>query len=192
MTTPLFIAAERFDPTHGEKWRKYYEWAKIPALAEVVSLDTLLCRHIIKEFLDEDWQHIVCEDFRLDYFLHLDYLKQRIQGVPRRNVLGLYRNPEARITVAPASGDFCFVGYDLIDEETQISALTNCGGFPDVFRNDELNRFGLIDGFGRAREVRRLLAECYPDEAHARCEMYALWRLNESEPDGARNGGVAV
>ncbi len=191
MTTPLFIATNRFDPTDGEKWRKYCEWAKIPALVEVVSLDTLLCGHIIKEFQDEDWQQIVCEDFRLDYFLHLDYLKQRIQGVPHRNVLGLYRNPEAHITVAPAFGDFCFVGYDLIDEATQISALTNCGGFPDVFRNDELNRFGLIDAFGRAREVRRLLAERYPDEAHAQCEMYALWRLHESEPDGARNSGVA-
>ncbi len=187
MTTPLFIATERFDPSDGEKWQKYYEWAKIPALTEVVSLDALLCGHIIKEFLDEDWQHIVCENFRLDYFLHLDYLKRRIQDVPRRNILGLYRNPQIHIAVAPAAGDFGFVGYDLIDEETQISALTNCGGFPDVFNNEELNRFGLVDSFDRAREVRRLLAECHPEEAHAQCEMYALWRLNESEPAAAGN-----
>jgi hypothetical protein len=50
MLTPLFIATERFDPTDGEKWQKYCEWAKIPALVEVVSLDALLCGHIIKEF----------------------------------------------------------------------------------------------------------------------------------------------
>ena len=77
MTTPLFLATERFDPTEGEKWQKYCGWARIPALVEVVSLDATLCGHIIKEFQDEDWQHIVCEDFRLDYFLHLDYLKRK-------------------------------------------------------------------------------------------------------------------
>ena len=188
MTTPLFIATERFDPSDGEKWQKYCEWANIPGLVEVVSFDWLLCKHLIKEFRDEDWHHIVCEDFRLDYFYHLDYLKERIQDVTRRNVLGLYRNPEAHITVPPAPGDFGFIGYDLIEEQTQISALTNCGGFPDVFRNDELNRFGLIDCFERACEVRRLLAERHPEEAHAGCEMYAIWRLKESEPDGAANG----
>ena len=73
------------------------------------------------------------------------------------------------------------MGYDLIDDQTQVSALTNCGGFPDVFRNDELNRFGLIDEFNRAREVKTQLAERYPEEAHAKCEMYAIWRLNESK-----------
>lgn len=187
MTTPLFIATERFDPADGEKWQKYCKWAKIPALAEVVSLDTLLCGHIIKEFQEEDWQHIVCEDFRLDYFLHLDYLKRRIQDIPRRNILGLYRNPEAHITVAPASDDFCFVGYDLIEEATQISALTNCGGFPDVFQNKELNKFGLIYGFDRARDVRRLLAERHSEEPHAQCELYSLWRLRESDAGNSRH-----
>jgi hypothetical protein len=183
MTTPLFIATERFDPLDGEKWQKYFEWAKIPALVEVVSLDASLCRHLIEEFQDEDWRHIVCEDFRLDYFYHLDYLKQRIQNVPRRNILGLYRNSKVHIAAPPAPGNFDFVGYDLIEEQTQISALTNCGGSPDVFRNDELNRFGLLDGFDRASEVKRLLVERHPEEPHAQCEMYAIWRLNETESD---------
>jgi hypothetical protein len=78
------------------------------------------------------------------------------------------------------------VGYDLIEEQTQISALTNCGGFPDVFRNEELNRFGLIDNFERASKVRSLLVQRHPEEHHAQCEMYAIWRLNESEPGAAR------
>src|SRR6516225_9143668 len=138
MSTPLFIATQRFDPSDGEKWRNYAQWAKIPALTEVVSLDALLCRHLINPPQDEDWQHIVCEHFRLDYFYHLDYLYRRIESIRRRNVLALYRNPDAHITAPPASGDFRFVGYDLIEEQTQISALTNCGGFPDVFRNEEL------------------------------------------------------
>lgn len=182
MTTPLFIATERFDPSDGQKWQNYCDWAKIPSLVEVVSLDGMLCRHLVDKLQDEDWRHIVCEDFRLDYFYHLDYLKKRTQHVSRKNILGVYRNSAVQIAAPPEPGEFDFVGYDLIEEKTQISALTNCGGFPDVFRNDELNRFGLLDGFDRASEVRRLLAENHPEEPHAQCEMYAVWRLNETEP----------
>jgi hypothetical protein len=180
MVKPLFIATRRFDPSDGEKWQKYIEWSKISGLSEVVSLDGMLCPHLVKEFLDEDWRHIVCEDFRLDYFYDLDYLVRRIDGIPRRNLLGLYRNLENHIDEAPAPGAFEFVGYDLIEEQTQISALSNCGGFPDVFRNDELNQFALIGSFNRAHEIRATLAERHPEEPHAQCELYAIWRLNET------------
>jgi hypothetical protein len=74
-----------------------------------------------------------------------------------------------------------FVGYDLIEEQTQISALTNCGGFPETFCNDELNQYGLVTSFTRALEIQRLLPECNPEEHHARCEMYAIWRLEGSD-----------
>ncbi|HEX4264996.1 MAG TPA: hypothetical protein VH597_11700 [Verrucomicrobiae bacterium] len=177
--TPLFIATKRFDPADGEAWEKYCAWAKIPALVELVSLDSLMCAHLIKEFRDEDWNHNVHEDFRLDYFYNLDYLVQRVKDLPRRNILGLYRNSEVHIVSPPASADFSFMGYDLIDETTQISALTNCGGFFDVFRNGELNRFGLISDFDRASEIRRVLGVSHPEEAHAQCDMYAIWRLSE-------------
>jgi hypothetical protein len=179
-TSPLFIATECFDPSDGEKWLSYCRWANIQGLIEIVSLDCALCRHLVKEFLDEDWKHIVCENFRLDYFYHLDYLLQRVQITKRRNILGLYRNPDAHISFPPAARDFGFMGYDLIEEETQISALNNCGGFPDAFANNELNKYGLLDDFERSCEVRRLLAQRYPARHHAQCELYAIWRLNES------------
>ena len=181
MVPPLFIATEPFGPSNGQKWESYCLWAKIPGLVELVCLDSMLCPHLATERKAEDWDHVVCEDFRLDYFYDLDYLMRRVQQVPRRNILGLYRNPENHVVAAPASGDFCFLGYDLIEEKTQISALTNCGGFPDVFRNDELDYFGLIDSFDRACEVRRTLSVHHPNEQHAQCEMYAVWRLHETE-----------
>ncbi|HKW28950.1 MAG TPA: hypothetical protein VJT54_06425 [Verrucomicrobiae bacterium] len=176
---PLFIATERFDPTDGETWQKYFDWAKIPSLKEIVSLDGSLCPQLIKDFMDEDWNHIVKADFQLNYFCDLDYLLNRVSDKSRRNILGLYRNADNHISEAPAARDFSFIGYDLIDEDTQISALTNCGGFPDVFGNNELNSYGLISYFGRASEVRRVLAAQHPQDSHAQCELYALWRLNE-------------
>ena len=179
MAETLFIATERFNPSNGEKWRKYFDWAKIPALTEVVSLDSILCGRLVEERCGEDWNHIVKADFRLDYFYHLDYLLSRVQDRKRRNILGLYRNTDVHIAESPSSGDFIFKGYDLIEEQTQVSALTNCGGFPDVFDNTELNSCGLIGNFNRAREIRRLLAKKHPEELHAQCEMYAIWRLAE-------------
>lgn len=175
MTAPLFIAVERFDPSDGEKWQKYFQWANIPSLTEVISLDSLLCPHIVNKLQPEDWAHIVNEDFRLDYFNDLEYLLKRVAHVSRKQVLGLYRNLDAHIELAPAA-NFAFVGYDLIEEATQISALTNCGGFPDSFSNAELNQFGLIGAFNRAAKIRRNLHERHPEEPHANCELYAIWR----------------
>jgi hypothetical protein len=177
MPQPLFIAVEPFDPSDGENWSKYFSWAKIPALREVITLDMALCPRLISEIEPEDWEHNVNEDFRLQYFYNLAYLQERVVGVSRKHILGVYRNPEVHIDQPPAI-NFNFVGYDLIEEATQISALTNCGGFPDTFSNQELNRFGLIDTFQRAAEIHHDLAERNPSEPHANCELYAIWLLN--------------
>ena len=177
----LFIATEKCDPDDGSGWTKYCEWAKIPQLKEVVSLDGILCPHLVRDFIDEDWQHNVQENYRLNYFYDLNYLLGRISGVKRRNVLGLYRNPETHISEPPGAGDFKFAGYDLIDEETQISALTNCGGFPLAFSNDELSCYGLISDYTHACRIRERLINQYPNDPHADCELYAIWRLKETE-----------
>lgn len=179
MATPLFIATQRFGPADGERWLQYCRWTKIPGLVELVGLDCMLCPRLINEPQGEDWNHIVQEDFRLDYFLDLAYLMERVKEVKPRNILGVYRNPRTHLESPPAPGAFRFAGYDLIDEATQISALNNCGGFPDVFANAELNRFGLMPDFSRASEARRGLSEKHPTEHHAQCELYAIWRLHE-------------
>ena len=178
--TPLFIATEKFDPSDGEAWDNYIRWAKISKLTEVVSLDSILCPTVLPNIADEDWQHNVHEDFRLNYFYDLDYLINRTAGVLRKNILGLYRNPDSHINAAPGPGAFEFTGYDLIEEATHISALTNCEGFPNTFSNDELNQYGLIAEFIRAREIRSLLPEHNPTEPHAKCQIYAIWRLAEA------------
>jgi hypothetical protein len=176
---PLFIATRKFDAGDGRAWINYLAWSQIPDLVEVVSLDGMLCPRLIDELCDEDWAHNVHEDYRLTYFRDLSYLRTRVGAVQRCNILGLYRNPPFHSHVPPAGEGFDFIGYDLIEEATQISALTNCGGFPHVFSNRELNRFGLIGEFTRAREIMAFLPQLNPNEPHANCELYAVWRLPE-------------
>ena len=103
-----------------------------------------------------------------------------VDGIALRNILGLYRNPQTHNGAPPGPGHFSFLGYDLIEEMTQVSALTNCGGFPDLFANTELNQYGLIPSFPRASEIRSRLRTHHPDEPHANCEMYAIWRMLEN------------
>ena len=83
---PLFIATERFGASEGERWKSYYEWAQIPNLVEVVSLDSILCPCLVTELVDEDWKHNVHEDSLLEFFYDLDYLLTRVANVSRRNM----------------------------------------------------------------------------------------------------------
>jgi hypothetical protein len=50
------------------------------------------------------------------------------------------------------------MGFDLIDEASSISALTNCGGFARAFENSELSGAGLVPAASRAYEIQRALA----------------------------------
>ena len=71
-------------------------------------------------------------------------------------------------------------GYDLIDVMGGVSTLSNCGGFPLAFDNGELNRVGLLAALDRAHAVRAALRSNYPDEPHANCDVWAIFRARQS------------
>ncbi len=75
---------------------------------------------------------------------------------------------------------FEFKGFDLIERDGATSSLTNCGGFDDAFRSWELSDCGLLQNLDRAYEVRDTLANLYPEEPHADCEVWAVWRARET------------
>lgn len=172
---PWFIATEPFTPDAGEAWSKYIQWSGLTQLEEVVSLDGMLCPTLLPEIRDDYWPHIVNEDFMLGYFLDFDFLIKQVAGIERKNLLCVFRNPGKR-PVAPPVARFEFLGYDLVDVQDTASALTNCGGFPDSFANSELSSCGLLPELGRAVEVQRLLRSLHPEEAHADCHVWAIFR----------------
>jgi hypothetical protein len=174
---PWFIATEPFSPHDGERWHKYIEWSGLNQLTEVVSLDPMLCPPVLTELKDEYWPHIVNEDFMLNYFVDLEFLKREIANVSRKNLLCVLRNPSEEPARPPIKG-FQFLGYDLVDVENTASALTNCGGFPEVFANSELSPLGLLTDFKRAVDVQGLLRSRHPEEIHANCHLWAIFRYN--------------
>jgi hypothetical protein len=173
--TPWFIATERFGPVDGEGWRKYIEWSGLTQLTELVSLDRSLCPAVLRVIRDEYWPHIVREDYMTSFFTDLEFLKHEVADIRNFNLLCVLRNPTTDLCKSPSEG-FEFVGYDLVEAQTGVSALTNCGGFPDVFANSELSRVGLLTEFGRAAEVNSKLRTLHPEEAHANCDLWALFR----------------
>lgn len=176
LMTPWFIATEKFDKS-DVGWEKYVAWSKLDQLDEVVSLDGILCPTVLPKIKPEYWSRIVNEDFMLNFFKDLDYLRGEIAEIPRTNLLCVFRNPSAHPT-SEVPNDFAFVGYDLVDVESQISALTNCGGFVDVFSNNELSEKGLLRSFERSREVQADLRRQYPHEPHANCHLWSIFRAD--------------
>jgi len=175
VSSPLYLATERFDPAKGAQWDHYVAWSGLLQLREMVTLDAVLCPRVIREILPEDWNEIVNEDFMTDYFISLDYLMQRAGSLDGRNLLAVYKNPESKPSLHDSR--FQFEGYDLVDVHGGISALTNCGGFPLAFDNAELSAVGLLSSLERAQAVQRALTKHYEPHAHAPCDVWAIFRL---------------
>lgn len=79
---------------------------------------------------------------------------------------------------------FQFCGYDLVENSTCISAITNCGAdFDNAIDYSALNDFGLIPTYREAVTTQISLYDEYPEEHHANCDIVEVWRyaVNSSE-----------
>jgi hypothetical protein len=175
----LFIAKRRFDPSAGETWTRFVSWSGLTQLREVVSLDEILCPVVPGELIAADWNYNVHADYRTSYFRSLDYLSARVAGEVGLNVLGVLPNPSAADVESVGLPGFRFAGFDLLDVCGDVSTLTNCGGFDDVFAKAEVSSLGLLEDLGRAYAIQRALRRAYPAESHTECDVWAIWRRTE-------------
>ena len=75
-----------------------------------------------------------------------------------------------------ATKGFIFCGYDLVDESTAISAITNCGGEFTSIPYEKLTEFGLLPTYKDAVLTQLALVKENPDEPHAYCMICEIWR----------------
>ena len=135
-----------------------------------------LCPPVLPKIKTEYWNHIVNEDFMLHFFLDLDYLRNETADTHRKNLLCVFRNPTSHPDSQVPEG-FEFIGYDLVEKDCSISALTNCGGFSKAFSNAELTERGLLRTHERGQGVQEALRLQYPNEPHADCHLWAISRV---------------
>jgi hypothetical protein len=172
----LFVAKRPFDPGAGDSWERYLSWSGLSQLREVVTLDSMLCPTVPEELTPADWEYNVHADYLAFFFRSLEYLRQRVRSEDRLNLLAVLQNPAAADLARVNLPGFTFAGFDLMDVHGDISALTNCGGFDGVFANSELSELGLLTDLGRAQAAQASLRALYPEESHAECHVWAIWR----------------
>ena len=175
----IYSAVQRFDPTCNDKWTNFIEWCGLTQLQEVISLDSILCPSVIviDELTAEDWQHVINENFKCHLFHDLEYMLVKVAGSDRVNVLALMQNPNDHEVLEFSDRRFTLRGFDLVELQTGISALVNCGGFPKAFSSSDLSPCGLLIDHAKAMSVRKLLRAEYPDEHHANCDVWAIWQM---------------
>ena len=179
MITLGYTVRERFGPPSGDAWTKYHSWSGLGHLVEVVGLDALLCPNLLPKYEDEDWNHLVFADHEFGIFDDLAYALHRLGGgydVRRHQLLAVSREPTASEVRGARAEGFRFLGCDLIEKATSISALTNCGGFDGAYEASDVSNCGLVAETSRAYEIRGALRRLYPNENHAHCAVWAIWR----------------
>ncbi|WP_145944189.1 hypothetical protein [Fuerstiella marisgermanici] len=139
-------------------------------------MDSLLCPTIVETLTDEDWQYNVQEDHKTHLFHNLDYLLRRIAGNKQVNVLAVMHEPFATDLSSFVDPRFVFRGFDLIEMDGSISAISNCGGFDKAFSTADLSEYGLLTEHTKTKSVQELLVSEYPEERHAECDMWAIWQ----------------
>ena len=176
----LYTALETFNKD-SDGWEKYKEWSQIKHLKEIVSLDCALCPFVLKELADTDWEHLKENVPFFGLFDDLDYLKSRIDKIQDCQILAVSYGAIENDIALFSSPSFEFKGFDLTEAKTGISALTNCGGFPEAFSNNELSDAGLIKEYKRAKEIKESLMANYPEEPHAQTEIWGIWKWNGND-----------
>jgi hypothetical protein len=179
MNYVAYRVAARFSAESGEAWTKFIKWSGLGHLTEIVGLDTMLRPSVFGELVGEDWDHLMFGETIGDCFDDLEFLLRRMSGrfdAGHHQVLALLREPldhDVQHAVLPG---FRFMGFELVEEETSTSALTNCGGFEGAFEGSDLSQAGLVASASQAYRIRDALAKRFPDEPHAQCAVWALWR----------------
>ena len=179
-----YTATETYDKDYDSddsSWTKYIEFSKLTHLTELVSLDGMLNGVIFEPDRGEkgDWGFIIVDDlYETGLFKSLDYVIKKVKDKVRFNLLTVVKEPTEKCEDKKIP-DFEFVGYDLLDIDYSTSALSNCGGFDETFLPSDLNHYGLIDTFEKAYDIRERLIKNNPEEHHADCNVFALWRHKE-------------
>jgi hypothetical protein len=171
-----YTAIERFGPENGERWVGFTRWLGRTDFKRIITLDSNLCPPVVHPESANDWQYVAKEEFMLDFFTSLDFVRQRVAGRRPSIVLAVARDPSAEDVEGFPHPDFEFAGFDVVDTQFTASALLN-NRFPAVVN---VSKLSTASGLAKSREwafrVRDTLRQRHPDREDARCYVWAVWR----------------
>jgi hypothetical protein len=171
-----YCILEHFGPLH-EGWQGYVDWSGLYQIREFCSLDNILAPNLFEPSSEEDWQHVVQEDFMTHLITSRDYALKKYKAFKNASIFGVIQCDD-KVECWRDARD-TQVGYDLLDEGFGVSSITNCGGWPDVFPNELINEYGLISAYSDAVRIRNDLRAKHPEEPHAKCEIWSVYKIGE-------------
>ncbi len=144
----MYFKTNRFYP--NEKYFEYNQLLK--GKKEIVSYD--------------------CGIFDLEGIIELDF-----DNIEKgKQIMAIIINPEHGVD-SDIDNRFEFCGYDLCEEGSSISSITNCEcEFNKAIDYSSLNQYGLINDYKIAVESQKKLIELYPEESHAICQLIKIFR----------------
>ena len=156
-----------------DRWNGYRSFSGFDDIAELVTLDSMMCPDVVTELRDEDWQHNVHEDFRTELFRDAGYLLQRQSLDPSlHQLIAACECPDGSEAIPDG---FTFCGYDIMDSYFGNSTLTNCGPIPEAFTPRDVNRYGLVERLHAALTIRDTMRRLQPDDPHlGGCDVWLL------------------
>src|SRR3990167_623215 len=167
-----FKIVEPFGPKNEEKWENYLKWREL-AFSKFDSVDHILRPDLFEPESAQDWDNCVCADYKLNLITNLEYAKKINDKHPDGVLIGVEIELEKDVEFK-----YDLLGYDIVDEYSCTSLLTNWGkGFP--FIDNEIMTNGLLKTFESAVTVRDRLHSQYKEDSHARhCTIWAIYQVN--------------
>jgi hypothetical protein len=173
-----YTAITKSDPSFGNEWVKYQNWAKIPQLRERISLDHTLRPKELWDLIDTDWAHNVRHNYLIAFFWDLDYLLKRFENNRDKvNILAVCFEPSFEVKDSFKDRRFEFQGYDLV-EPGDSSVISGYVRLDKAFKISDISEVGLFNTYTFAREVQKLLDQHYTQEIQ-HCDLWAIWKMIE-------------
>ena len=181
--TFLYTALNVFDKSsrkYGRGWDDYIKWSKLTHLTEVISLDSMLNETLVEPDYNsaDDWSFIhLIGQLQTGFFTNVEYVLRKCENHDNFNLLAVVINPGQDCSDILLD-DYEFIGYDLLDGMFGVSALTNCRSSINdgPVLPTEVNKYGLIDDYLAAYDIKRRVWENNPEDSHSKTNIIAVWR----------------
>ncbi len=157
---PIYYVCKRFFPD-----KQYHDFNVFGKFKEIVTRDYLLC---VRNRTNPHSSYEMC-------------LSSNIEDIKKFN---FWKNEQVIKCLDISKGEgsldsessFEFCGYDIVDEQDDISLITNCGIKVDFPTTDLFTDFGLINTFENAKSF--LDKYCIADKMSKQEHfiIYAIWR----------------
>jgi hypothetical protein len=163
----LFTIIEDFGVSDGEAWTRYLEWRGVH-FERFDSLDGILRKRLFTPESAEDWKHVACENFMLNYLTDFDYARQMHAQIGAGSLMGLSYSEHDETNMG-------FLGYDIIDGYCDVSLLTNWGNDVEVV-NRSLGSNALVPTLALVQRIHEFLTSHHGDDSHVDgCQIVSVY-----------------